>query len=274
MKFMFQTNLISEYQLQLLVPVLDKLPFESIGIIPFSHEISSDNELVGTAYIPYGSTSLTLKAKELGWQGVHFNDNFDYEVALKNRTDMLNGELVTTVGEYVDYLSTVLDHELEERIFIRPVLDLKQFAGEVTTKMECLKFFLDALAADTSKAAQLTKDTKIVVNTPHDIMAEWRWFIIDGKVVSGSLYRCDGRLIKQRVTDQRITEEAQELADIWLPDSCCVMDTALLGPDGVVKVVEFNCINCSGFYDHDVELIMTEWFKFETNRERGVKADV
>jgi len=42
-------------------------------------------------------------------------------------------------------------------------------------------------------------------------------------------------------------------ADKWLPNRNVVMDLALV--DNELKVIEFNCINCSGFYNHDVRKI-------------------
>ena len=45
-------------------------------------------------------------------------------------------------------------------------------------------------------------------------------------------------------------KKAQQLADEWLPHPNCVMDTAI-DHLGVMKVVEFNCLNCSGMYGHD-----------------------
>jgi hypothetical protein len=58
-------------------------------------------------------------------------------------------------------------------------------------------------------------------------------------------------------------DEAQELANKWLPDQCCVMDLALVEDE--LKVIEFNCINSSGFYDHDVDAIFKALWKYHTS---------
>jgi hypothetical protein len=92
-----------------------------------------------------------------------------------------------------------------------------------------------------------------VLCEPQNIKAEWRWFVVGGKVISGSMYRAHNQLRKMRVVEQDLINEAQLLADKWLPDECCVMDLALVGEE--LKVIEFNCINSSGFYDNDVNAI-------------------
>jgi ATP-grasp domain-containing protein len=56
-------------------------------------------------------------------------------------------------------------------------------------------------------------------------------------------------------------ERKTNMANVWLPAACCVMDTCLLDT-GELKVVEFNCINGSGFYDHDVKKIMKVWWEY------------
>ena len=69
------------------------------------------------------------------------------------------------------------------------------------------------------------------------------------------MYRCRGQLVKNRELDQAVILEAQKLAEGWLPHRNCVMDTALV--DDKLYVIEFNCINGSGFYGHDVSAIFT-----------------
>ena len=95
----------------------------------------------------------------------------------------------------------------------------------------------------------------VVLCNPKPIQAEWRWFIVNGKIVSGSMYRCHGQLRNIRETDPAVIEEAQALADMWLPFDTVVMDTAITEDSNDVKVIEFNCINSSGFYDNDVVAI-------------------
>lgn len=126
---------------------------------------------------------------------------------------------------------------------------------------EIFDFLKDAKECTSSGTYHLSGDTKIVIGIPKDIQAEWRWFIVDGKVISGSMYMFKGQLQKQEELDAEVIAEAQLYADKWLPNENCVMDLALV--NNQIKVIEFNCINASGFYNHNVNAIMKAlWLYF------------
>lgn len=262
MKFVIQHNLMSEQQLSKTKRAVEPYPHVFVGLIPFSHEITSSEPIEGTNFIPYGSTLMTNVTKELGWRGLHFDlSKFNYEAAMSNRGDMLNGWMILTIEEYLKALNENIDPKVD--IFIRPSEDLKQFAGQVMNAQDCLDWLTDVVSLPPDSGSYyLPLDTKIVVDFPKNIQAEWRWFIVDGKVVSGSMYRRKGQLFQKRETDEATIHEAQQFADGWLPDPCCVMDLALVNNE--VKVIEFNCINSSGFYDNDVDAIFKALYDYHT----------
>lgn len=237
---------------------VQNLPHEFIGVVPFSREITSNAPLEGMDFIPYGSTLLTTLALDLGWKGLFFDPDQDYVKASQHRCDMLNGELCLTAGEVVSYLSRTYNQGLEW--FIRPSQDLKHFSGQVMGSREILDWFHDAMSCDMSGTYKIDEDLMIILATPKKISAEWRWFIVDGKIIDGSMYRAHGQMRKVHETDKRVIAEAQRFADGWLPSPCCVMDLALV--DDKMKVIEFNCINSSGFYDHDVDLIFKRLWEY------------
>lgn len=241
---------MNEEQLLKVKNAVAPFPHEFIGLIPFSREITSETPLVGTDYIPYGSTLLTTLGLKLGWKGLHFNlENFSIEKAWLHRTDLLNDSLITTV-EHAERLLRTKNQD----IFIRPDLDLKHFSGQVINSIECADWLKDAMSLpEESGTYAMTKDMKVCISEPVNIDAEWRYFVVGGKIVSGSMYRRGKQLYKKRELDEKVLTEAQTFADGWLPDECCVMDLALV--NGEVKIVEFNCINASGFYDNDVDAV-------------------
>ncbi len=259
MKFVIQFNLINEEQLLKIRDVVEKYPYEYVSVMPFSHEIKANSgPLEGTDYIPYGSTLLVKLAEELKWKGCYFDlDKFNYEAFTKNRDDMLNSN-VYTIQEALELLKTQPEDKMW---FTRPSQDLKQYTGLTNPTHSCIEYFTNALLADTSSVAQLKLDTKIVLCETKNIDAEYRWFVVNRKVVSGSLYRHNGFLFKEKVTDQKVFDEAQTFADKWLPHENCVMDLALV--DGKMKVIEFNCLNGSGFYDNDVMAIFDAIWQYE-----------
>lgn len=264
MKFLIQWNLMNENSLQLVKNAVKDYPHEFVEVVPFSREILPTP--VGKDYIPYGSTLMTTLGLDYGWRGLSFDlTKFNYEECLLNRDDMLN-DCVEILDDIVKFLSedTLLTKSfLNFDWFIRPSEDLKQFSGQVMSGSEILDFLRNAKGCASSGSYHLYGDTKIVLSKPKYIQAEWRWFIVDGWVVSGSMYRFKGNLHKAREVDKDVILEAQNMANKWLPSPNCVMDLALV--DNELKVVEFNCINASGFYDHHVDTIFKELWEYYEN---------
>jgi hypothetical protein len=233
------------------------MPVEYVGVIPFQDEITSEEPLVGVNYIPYGSTKFTRLAHERGFVGNCFNENMNYRTFLENRDDMLNNG-VFKLDEAIEYLSQVSGDRM---FFTRPNKDLKEFVGMVERADKLIEWFQNAQITESSVCVQFNKDIEVVLSEPRDIQAEYRWFVVGGKVISGSMYKYKDRLHKVRVTEIEAIDEAQAFADKWLPHDTCCMDLCLV--DDEVKVVEFNCINSCGFYDNDVQAIFKAlWERF------------
>lgn len=251
MKFLIQQNLINHKELSEIKEAVSKYPTDFVNIIPFSDSICVDTR---EDYIPYGSTSLTyIGYSQYNWSGLHFSlDTFNYEAALQNRDDMLNDN-VMRLDDAIEFLST---HEPTTDFFVRPSEDLKQFSGIVMGAKECHDWFKDMMECATSGTYKLDASTKVVVSLPKYIDTEIRCFIIGRKVVASSIYRQNGFLSSK----QFFNDDLQYLADKWLPDECCVMDIAYTA-DGY-KVIEFNCLNSSGFYTCDKEAIFKSLWEF------------
>lgn len=258
MEFIIQHNLMNEGQLKLTKDAVEKYPHRFVGLIPFSREITSDEPLIGTNFIPYGSTLFTTLVYEMGWKGLHFDlSKFNYRKSMLMRSDMLNGDNLFFFGPISTAVGILKRADPHKLFFIRPSEDLKQFSGQVIEAKECADWLEDAMLCDTSGS---DANTDVVISNPVNIQAEWRWFVVDGKIVDGSMYRANNQLIKKHETDRKVIDEAQTFADKWLPDPCCCMDLALV--DGKLKVIEFNCINSSGFYNHDVSKIFDALWEY------------
>lgn len=262
MKFVVQYNMMGEQQLSKIRSSVERFPHVFVGIIPFSHEMTANEPLEGTDFIPYGSTLMTTVTKGLGWKGLHFDlSTFNYEAAARNRADMLNAQYLMNIGDTIRFMQ-VDAWGANQQWFVRPSDDLKQFSGQVMEATECADWLTDAMACESSGSYKLEPTTKVVIAEPKNIQAEWRWFVVGGKVVSGSMYRREGQMFQKRENDEATIREAQGLADVWLPDPCCVMDLALV--DDEVKVIEFNCINSSGFYDNDVDAVFKSLYDYHS----------
>ena len=194
---------------------------------------------------------MTTLALERGWSGLFFDlENFSMKKAFDNRSDMLNTGLVISAGDAERYLRS----QPKSDIFIRPDLDLKHFSGQVMDSLECADWLADAMSLPPESGSYaIDKNLVVCISTPKNIQAEFRWFVVGGKVISGSMYRAHGQMQHARCDTIGEIREAQKFADKWLPNSTCVMDLALV--DGELYVIEFNCINSSGFYANDVDAV-------------------
>lgn len=257
MKFLIQNNLMNEVQLAKLSKAVSKYPHQFCGVVPFSREITSDTPIEGTDYIPYGSTLMTTILSDMGMKGMEFDLNLmNYECFRQNHPMMLNEGPILSLTNACDYLN---HFDRDREFFVRPSKDLKQFSGTVETASEMFDWFHSMMAAGVGGGSYyMAPEEKVVLASVKEIKAEWRWFIIDGKIVSGSMYRAHGQMRQIEELDGNVIAEAQQLGDIWIPHKNVVMDTALVGDE--IKVIEFNCIHSAGFYANNVEKIIDAWW--------------
>jgi hypothetical protein len=130
-------------------------------------------------------------------------------------------------------------------VFLKPNDDLKRFTGTVIALSGCRALY------DSLRTRLLVEPTtEVVVGEPREIDAEWRLFIVDGRVVTGSMYRPSG--------DHHISGELIDFAEAvisqWVPASVFVLDIARV--ESQWKIIECNCFNGSGFYSADVNRLV------------------
>lgn len=237
---------------------------EDAIVQPFIDELGNEEALqalvveADRVVIPYGSTKLTRISQQRGWRGNCFNpETFRTTLWNECRDDMLNSDAVEM--RVCDTPKFFEGKNLEEKWFVRPVEDLKAFNGTVTEAGEIVQW-MGHVGESSRFSKHFTNETMIVIAPVKKIYSEARFFVVGGKVVDGSYYRMAGQLQLKRIEQAETLQFAQDMADVWLPHECCVMDIA--DTDAGLKVIEFNTINGSGFYDNSIPVIvnaMTEW---------------
>lgn len=253
-EWLVQSNLLPTGQILPLVEVLrsEEIPYQDVTVIPFSEDINAPDNIANM--IPYGSTRLIKHVQKYNPKGLFFDEElFRTSTWKQHRSDMLNSDaLIMPLKEAGAYLK----ENPEKEYFIKPDNDLKDFAGALVMSSQFSEW-VDRISAG---GYLFNEDISVVVARPKDIIAEWRYFIVNGKIVTGSLYKVYEYIKKRRVDVEQTLKEAQIYANQWLPSKCVVMDLALT-TDGL-RVIEFNNINSSGFYDHDVGAFATELTKY------------
>ncbi len=177
--------------------------------------------------------------------GVFVNENFTYPKLIKHYGDnLLNKECNITT------LENVLPKYNE--FFIKPCKDSKVFSGQRMTWVEFKEWRERILELGWEGSV---KGSTCVVQAPvKEIYREYRFFIVNGKVVTGSQYRVGMRVFSTECHEKDVIEYAQRMVDLWSPDVGFVIDIALT-PEGF-KVIEINCLNASGFYACDMSKVV------------------
>lgn len=242
MHWAIQTNVINEGERKAVFQALEALGYSHEGFtaIPFSEDLPN---ILEPQTVFYGSTTVisNIYLKNKWNPGTFFTENFDYRV-WSNKYKILNSD-----HELLKLRDIEEKHFYgpEKIAFVRPVLDLKEFAGTVIewSKFEDWKSKLMNL--------ELLLDCECIVAQPFGIAKEWRTFVVDGKVVGASQYREYMRTSKAPGCPDEVTAFVQEQASIFSPHPIFVMDVGLSGDD--LYVIEVGCFNSAGFYKARLE---------------------
>jgi hypothetical protein len=241
MYWILQRNLFNEQAFQSLQDqlVVQQTPHAVVNLRPFIHEIEPDVDVQGPVFV-CGSTGLRRVARRKGWTPGYFDDNLDYRLLLRHYGQrMLNHDAQIAPMREACMQGT--------RAFVRPVSDDKQFAGQLMTNAEFVEWQQRLIALDgESTYTTLTGNDLIVMASPKTLYAEYRFYVVDGQVITGSLYKRGDRVHYDALVDEQVHRFAQECADTWCPNRAFCLDVADT-PDGL-KVLEINAINSSGFY--------------------------
>ena len=273
MHWVLQNNLFNEAGFQRLLDTLERLglsyslhkviPF--IGVLSpalaygedFTGEFDEDYEVPvpDGPKIVMGSYSMVRYAAKRGWYpGSFANDNHDFRVQVSHWGDaMLNHD--ARVVPFVEIPKT------RDLFFVRPVDDSKAFAGHVSGWGQYREWRDRVITLGADNGGTLTPDTLVMYSPVHTIHREYRLWVVDGKVVTASLYKEGGRVVyREVVADDPVLQYAAPysghpmIADTWVPARAFVLDIAET-PDGY-RILEVNCLNAAGFYAADLQKLV------------------
>jgi hypothetical protein len=189
----------------------------------------------------FGSVRFAHFANEFGWHpGSFYNENHDYQVYSK-----FWGEKLLNYDSRIQKLTDPVD---EDFFFARPTGDSKTFKGELYGR-EMWNFIVDHGITNGANPDEL-----IQICTPKEIMQEVRCFVVKGKVITASFYKIGDRVVYQRCDDDDILWFAQECVNEFQLADAFVIDVCRTSKG--LRIVECNCINCSGFYDIDIQKLI------------------
>lgn len=201
--------------------------------------------------VAVGSIAFCRKAIQLklGLPGAYYSDTryrcsdylpkVDSSLFLNNRPVMTPSALLR---RQVDYYFDLLG---SDEIFIRPDSGAKVFPGFVMTRSSWQDEFnsLDQLTG-------LTPETMVVISPIKPIADEYRFVIVNRKVITGSRYMRHGVLDVDSMVDPRCRSLAERIAaEPYQVDLAYTCDVGLVGEDAFV--IELNAFSTSGLYACD-----------------------
>lgn len=249
MYYIIQENLFREYHFKTLIEHLDryKLEYEVIPFKPFTDEL--EFKTTRKDVWAFGSVNLASIAKKYDWNpGSMYNSNHDICVyGPKYGENMLNHD-----GLIINFGDKVPDN-YPELFFARPTLDTKSFSGQVFSRMAWEEWSKEI--DDSSLKQTLTNETKIQIAPLKNIQQEIRCWIVNGEPVTISQYKIGSRVNYLNMDNNQEAEIfARNIAKLYCPAKAFVLDICLC--ENEYKVLEINCINCSGFYDGNMSKLI------------------
>lgn len=280
-KWLIETDVFEDNTDKLIETIKSKgMEVHVVPYIPFS------NELVEKCYeiydseqcvVFYGSLNFGKKLKNAWTPGVYLNEKAfectsyypylkDLLLHYKSYIMMPYGDLLLRKDFIFDIMAGFVDSIYDgTQIFIRPNSGTKEFTGFVTT--------FEDFEKDVELAGfyDVTPDLLVMVSPAEKLSKEWRFVIVDGKVVSGSLYRDwtvgadnvgavdfvrrKSKSVHELCIDLNAWKMAQYGADRYNPDKAWTIDVCKTSTDEY-KILEIGCFSCAGMYANDLDVVV------------------
>lgn len=137
-----------------------------------------------------------------------------------------------------------------DKLFIRPIEDTKSFNGGVYTK------------------ENFNYKGEVVVANLKNISQEYRFFIIDNKISTSSMYKMNGKYETSYPVEDSAIHFVENMISKF-PEQCFVIDIAKIDND--YKIVELNGLNSAGFYNIDLYKLVFDIEDYYNKYKNNIK---
>lgn len=246
MYYIIQENLYREFHFNTMIDHFKKhnLEYEMVPFRPFTDELHFKTDRKDVFF--FGSINGSQLALKYGWYpGCFYNDNHDFKVyGEKFREHLLNSDfqILSSTDE--------VPQEFGNFFFARPSKDTKVFSGQPFSRSAWEEYI-----QKDDTGILIKQETEILVASLKEVQQEIRCWIVKGKLVTMSQYKIGRRVVYQN-QDNNIDASlfVRDMLKIYQPADAFVLDICLHNDE--YKIVEINCINCSGFYDMDMSKLL------------------
>lgn len=215
---------------------------ETLTVIDNKTKIPLDNSedliskfIKDSNVMTYGTKKFDEVTRKMNLKpGSFVNDNFNLDRCNQELgNEMLNKDII--IGNL---------YELEPKddvFFIRPLGNNKVINGGVITKEEFYKW--------RDSQDENYKGELLVISSNKSIKTEYRFFIVDKEIISGTSYNIEGEYNIEKEPTKEVLRYTEEVVNKYPLARAFVIDIA--ETDKGLKVVEHNNINTSGLYKSD-----------------------
>lgn len=246
---MIQKMMFNDNHQDILIEYLERrgLDYELVRFMPFIHEIefTTDRKDVWC----WGSPNMGWAAKKYNWNpGSMYNLNHDFEIQVAHYgNNMLNAG-----GHIINYSDPVPSKY--DEFFARPTMDSKSFKAMVYTRKQWEDDVIEVV--NNNETYHIENETKVLISEPHNIQHEVRCWVVDGKVVTASLYKLGSGRPRINYDDETAAIDfANKMVDIYQPARAFVLDICMV--DNEYKILEINLINAAGFYAANIHKLVS-----------------
>lgn len=260
------------------------IPYDNFGLIPFTKTISNLENILqdpDEQFIIRGGTKILtllqnisqlsevnefLTEKQLAnsqqyiqniMNGVFYNEqNFDQAYYGKLDLPLLNND--AELYPIKDNLNLSFSTDM----FLKPSKDQKAFNAGILEKGYTISDFINNQTHQSGYIEEIA-----VVAPCKKIYAEYRFFVVEQQVITGSKYRIGQQVHWDEVVPEDIMAAAKEYAKLYQPHDVFTMDLADT-PDGIF-IVEYNCWNASGLYKTDVAKIFNVVNEYKSTQAKS-----
>jgi hypothetical protein len=226
--------------------------FAEVSEVSFVHCSTKALQLIKTRKAMYDDRLNSADVQRLFEAKIFYDfEAFDFAV-YSQHADLKANKLLLNHDARVFKIKDVQDHLFEYEVFCKPTKDLKLFNGTIIEPGYSLLMKLAGGMMDSSYHRMVKAGETLLIAPPKEVQDEFRFFVVDGEVVSSSKYMSCGTLSTSPTIEPRVLAAAVDYAKVYQPARVFVMDLCTL-PSGEIKIVEYNCANCSGVYDVNLE---------------------
>lgn len=225
--------------------------YEKVALVPFSDEIpdvSLPPDRLGVVCWGPSFVPRSLQYRYLS-PGIWYHpDAFRWSKCREEWSELM----LCPDGSVVSFETAVASLSAKT-VFMRPDEDTKAFEGGLysSTKPPKLQSSFNTLIP-------------VVTANARSIMNEWRFVIVDGKIIAASSYRINGEPIAGGYVPQEASDLAIQALERWRPAEVFCLDVGFDGDR--LGIVEANCFNASRLYAMDAHKIISGVNEFLTSQ--------